>query len=286
MNTTTELLASIDLEVIDKNIFRGHSHDVGSPNVFGGQVLSQSLHAAMLTVPQERTVHSLHSYFILPGNLEIPIIFDVDHIRDGGSFTTRRVRAIQNGKVIFILSASFQEEQEGLDHQIDMKKIKGPEELISDQALLEQFKDQLPENIRKFRRPRPVEFRPLNPMAFIAPQKMEPRRYVWFKALGEVPNNERTHKRIVAYASDYNLLSTAILPHQHEVRINDLQLASLDHAMWFHRPVKVDDWLLFEIESPSASNSRGLARGSVFTKDGILVATVIQEGLMRIKRKK
>jgi len=281
MKDVNELLASIDLEKIDKNIYRGNSHDIGSPNVYGGQALSQALHAAILTVPDDRFVHSLHSYFILPGKLNEPIIYQVDNIRDGGSFTTRRVTGIQNGKAIFILAASFQLLQPGLAHQIDMPDITQPDELQSDYELMTQFKDQLPEQFKKFLRPKPIEFRPVNPLSFVLPQKQEPKRHIWMKAKGTVPDDITVHQRILAYASDYNLLITALLPHQADVKTHHLQLASIDHAMWFHRPFKINEWLLYILESPSASNSRGFTRGSIYTKAGILVASVVQEGLMR-----
>ncbi len=285
MKDVDSLLKSIDLEKIDSNIYRGTSHDIGSPQVYGGQALSQALHAAMLTVPNDRFVHSLHAYFILPGKLDVPIIYQVAHIRDGGSFTTRRVTGIQNGKAIFILAASFQLLQEGLDHQIDMPEIKPPDELQSDVDLMMQFKDQIPKRFKNFLRPRPIEFRPVNPLSFILPQKQEPKRYIWMKAKGAVPDDLTVHQRLLAYASDYNLLITALLPHQAEVKLHHLQLASLDHAMWFHRPFKIDEWLLYALDSPSASNTRGFTRGSLYTKNGQLIASVVQEGLMRPKQK-
>lgn len=284
MNDVESLLKAIELEKIDKNIFRGTSHDVGSPQVYGGQALSQALHAAMLTVPDDRFVHSLHAYFILPGKLDVPIIYQVLHIRDGGSFTTRRVTGIQNGKAIFILAASFQLLQEGLEHQIDMPEITPPEELQSDVDLMKQFKDQIPKRFKNFLRPRPIEFRPVNPLSFILPQKQEPKRYIWMKAKGTVPDDLTTHQRILAYASDYNLLITALLPHQDKVAMQNLQLASLDHAMWFHRPFKVDEWILYVLDSPSASNTRGFTRGAIYTKEGVLISSVVQEGLMRKKQ--
>jgi len=283
MNNVDSLLKAIELEKIDKNIFRGTSHDVGSPQVYGGQALSQALHAAMLTVPDDRFVHSLHAYFILPGKLDVPIIYQVLHIRDGGSFTTRRVTGIQNGKAIFILAASFQLLQEGLEHQIDMPDITPPEELQSDVDLMNQFKDQIPKRFKNFLRPRPIEFRPVNPLSFILPQKQEPKRHIWMKAKGNLPDDLTIHQRVLAYASDYNLLITALLPHQNKVAIQNLQLASLDHAMWFHRSFRVDEWILYVLDSPSASNTRGFTRGSIYTKEGVLISSVVQEGLMRKK---
>jgi len=281
LQSARELLGALDLEPIEVNVFRGINHDVGSPNVFGGQVLSQSLHAAILTVPADRIVHSLHAYFILPGDLNHPIIYMVDQVRDGGSFTTRRVKAVQHGKDIFILAASFQKAQEGLDHQIQMPEITPPEELISDEDLVSKFGDKIPAGLRRFLRPRPIEFRPVNPMSFILPEKQEPIRYVWFRAKGNLSMDLPIQQRLLAYASDYNLLTTAIQPHQQEVQIQHLQLASLDHAMWFHRSFDINNWLLYVVDSPSASNGRGFTRGNIFTKEGVLVASVVQEGLMR-----
>lgn len=286
MENVKELLHSLDLEQIEVNIFRGRNHDIGANHVFGGQVLSQALHAAILTVPEDRHAHSMHGYFILPGDLNHPIIYMVDQVRDGGSFTTRRVKAIQHGKDIFIIAISFQLLQEGLDHQIDRPNVPDPEVLHSDQDLLEKHGDQLPESFKRFLSPRPIEFRPVDPMNFLMPQQQDPLRYVWFRAKGQVSGGQTIHQRLLAYASDYNLLTTAIQPHQHEVQIHQLQLASLDHAMWFHRPADLSKWLLYEIDSPSASNTRGFTRGSIYQQDGTLVASVVQEGLIRPKRRK
>ena len=285
LKNASDLLKILDLEQIEVNIFRGHNHDIGANHVFGGQVLSQALHAAILTVPEDRIAHSMHAYFILPGDLGHPIIYIVDQVRDGGSFTTRRVKAIQHGKDIFIMAVSLQTKQEGLHHQIDMPNIVPPEELQSDEDLLHQFSDRLPESFKRFLRPRPIEFRPVDPFNFILPEKQEPLRHVWFKAKGDYEGDHTIQQRLLAYASDYNLLTTAIQPHQDEIQIHQVQLASLDHAMWFHRPFTMNDWLLYEVDSPSASNARGFTRGSIFSKDGTLVASVAQEGLIRPKRK-
>lgn len=278
-----KLLKSIALEQLDANLFRGFSHDIGSPNVYGGQAISQALDAAIQTIPRDRFVHSLHSYFILPGDLTKPIIYQVLNIRDGGSFSTRRVTGMQNGKAIFILAASFQLEQQGLDHQIKIPQTTPPDQLQSDFDLMTQFKDQIPKSFKNFIRPKPIEFRPVNPLSFILPQKQAPKRYIWMRAIGKVPNDTTIQQRLLAYASDYNLLITALLPHQHETNISKLQLASIDHAMWFHRTFNLEDWLLYELDSPSASNTRGFTRGNIYTKDGKLVASVVQEGLMRQK---
>lgn len=286
LKDTHDLLEALDLELIDDNIYRGGNHDIGAHHVFGGQVLSQALHAAMMSVPDDRHVHSMHAYFVLPGDLSHPIIYNIDTVRDGGSFTTRRVQAIQHGKDIFIIAISFQLKQEGFDHQIEMPDIPGPGKLHSDQDLLEKYADQLPEAYRRFLQPRPIEFRPVDPSNFLGNQDQDPLRYVWFRAKGDVPTDTRIHQRLLAYASDYNLLTTALQPHQEEAIQHKVQLASIDHAMWFHRDFRIDQWLLYMVDSPSASNARGFTRGSIFTEDGMLVASVVQEGLLRKKGKR
>lgn len=286
LTNVADLIGELRLEQIEENIFRGTSHDIGASHVFGGQVLSQALHAAILTTAADRIAHSMHAYFILPGDLDHPIIYIVNQVRDGGSFTTRRVRAIQHGRDIFIMAVSFQLEQEGLVHQTPMPTVVPPDDLQSDADLLNQFADRLPESFKRFLRPRPIEFRPVDPFNFILPEKQDPIRHIWFRAKGEVQGDQTLHQRLLAYASDYNLLTTAIQPHQDEIQIYQVQLASLDHAMWFHRPVNLNDWLLYEVDSPSASNARGFTRGSIFSQDGSLVASVAQEGLIRPKRKK
>ena len=285
MKEISELIDLLNLEQIEENLFRGYSKTVGSANVFGGQVLAQALSAAINTVPEERHVHSLHSYFILPGNLDIPIIFQVDRIRDGGSFTTRRVKAIQQGREIFLMSASFQSDEIGFDHQIAMPKVQEPEQLVSWKDLAKHFGEFLPQNMYDFLNlDRPIEFRPVELYNPAVPEKRDPFRHIWMKSIGEMPENPKFHPLVLAYASDYNLLTSALLPHGKEGSIPKLQLASLDHAMWFHRPFRMDDWLLYAIDSPSASNSRGFTRGNIFTRDGKLVASVAQEGLMRPRK--
>lgn len=285
MKEISELLDLLNLEQIEENLFRGYSKTVGSANVFGGQVLAQALSAAINTVQEERHMHSLHSYFILPGNLDIPIIFQVDRIRDGGSFTTRRVKAIQQGREIFLMSASFQSDEIGFDHQIAMPKVQEPEQLVSWKDLAKHFGEFLPQNMYDFLNlDRPIEFRPVELYNPAVPEKRDPFRHIWMKSIGEMPENPKFHPLVLAYASDYNLLTSALLPHGKEGSIPKLQLASLDHAMWFHRPFRMDDWLLYAIDSPSASNSRGFTRGNIFTRDGKLVASVAQEGLMRPRK--
>lgn len=286
MKEVKELLDLLDLEQIEVNLFRGLSHSIGSNRVFGGQVLAQSLNAAIRTVPSDRFVHSLHAYFILAGDIHQPIIFEVERIRDGGSFTTRRVKAIQGGQVIFFMSASFQLDQEGFDHHINMPNVSPPDNLVSWEELSEKFGELLPENIRRFlNMDRPIEFRPVELHNPALPGKSQPYRHIWMKARGTMPEDKASHQCVLAYTSDYNLLTTALLPHGPEGAMHNVQLASLDHAMWFHRDFRVDQWLLYAIDSPSASNARGFTRGNIFTQDGRLIASVVQEGLMRpIKR--
>ena len=279
-----QLLNHLELEVIEKNIFRGESREMGSKRVFGGQVLAQALHAATQTVPDDRQAHSFHAYFILPGDTSAPIIYNVDRTRDGGSFTTRRVNAIQNGQDIFVMAVSYQLDQPGLDHQIEMPKVPDPDDLITDQELAKKFGDFVPEAVHRMLRERPIEFKPVEFPDLLSPVENPPFQHVWLRSKGPMPDDKRLHNQVLAYASDYNLLLTAIRPHA--VTINQLQLASLDHAMWFHRDFRVDEWLLYALDSPSASNSRGFTRGNIFSRDGKLVASVTQEGMIRKKRKK
>jgi acyl-CoA thioesterase-2 len=282
MKTINELLDLLQLEVIEENLFRGHSTNIGSGRVFGGQVLAQSLWAAMQTAPPGRVLHSLHSYFLLAGDISQPIIFEVDRIRDGGSFTTRRVKAIQKGKAIFLMSASFHTPEPGYDHHLNMPNVSPPEMLVSWDDLVSQYGKSLPGNIRRFLEiERPIEFKPVELVNLDLKGATQPVRHVWMRTKGEMPQDPALHQTVLAYASDYNLLTTALLPHGNEASFGDYMLASLDHAMWFHRELKMDDWLLYAIDSPSASGARGFTRGSVFTRDGVLVASVVQEGLMR-----
>ncbi len=282
MKKIADLLSLLQLEQLEVNLFRGSSVSVGSSRVFGGQVMAQALSAAMETVPAERNVHSFHGYFVLPGMIDRPIVFEVDRIRDGGSFTTRAVRAIQDGAAIFFLTASFQIDQEGYEHQMEMPTVTPYDELVSYEGMAKQFGDQLPPNIKKILNvERPVEFRPVEFLNPFAAEKYEPVRNVWLRSYGEMPDNRRQHDLVLAYTSDYNLLTTALLPHGKAADFTSLQIASLDHAMWFHRPFRADEWLLFSIDSPSASGARGFTRGNFFDTQGRLVASVVQEGLMR-----
>lgn len=277
-----DLIKVLSLERIELNLFRGESRDIGSPQVFGGQVLGQALAAACATV-EGRDVHSFHAYFIRRGDFNLPIVYEVDRARDGGHFSTRRVVAIQNGEQIFNMGASFQSTEAGLDHQFTAPAVPAPEGLRDLQALVRESISYVPEAVRNIMsKRRPFEFRPVQPTDYRNPQKRPPYNNVWFRAVGMLPDNEALHRALLAYVSDYALLETALLPHAPRPPSAPLVMASLDHAMWFHRPVRVDDWLLYCTDSPSASGARGFARGSVFSRDGRLVASTAQEGLMRV----
>jgi len=283
MKDIHKLLEQVSLEKIEENIYRGESHSIGGRRVFGGQVLAQGLQAATLTVPEDRLAHSMHGYFILPGDVTKPIVYEVDRIRDGGSFTTRRVVAIQNGKAIFNMAASFQISEKGFDHQIDMPNVPPPETLMNAVELMKANREKLPEYLqRSLELPRPIEFRPVEMPHFIHPSKGRPFRNIWIKAKGNMKDHPAIHRVMLAYASDYNLLETALRPHGRSW--TDLIAASIDHAMWFHRDFRMDDWLLYALDSPSASNARGFTRGNIFDRNGTLVASVVQEGLIRERR--
>ncbi|MGB1015148.1 MAG: acyl-CoA thioesterase II [Nannocystaceae bacterium] len=282
----TDVLANLvellRLERIEENLFRGQSQDLGWGNVFGGQVLGQALSAAVQTVPTDRSVHSLHGYFLRTGDASKPIVYDVDCIRDGRSFTTRRVVAIQNGKAIFNLAASFQIQEPGFEHQDEMPEVAGPEGLLSERELFLKIADKIPEKLRERAfAERPIEIRPVKPVNVLRPDVRPPHRAVWWRARGPLPDDPALHQYLLAYASDFYFLPTTMQPHGVSWRTPGMQVASLDHAMWFHRPFRIDEWMLYMIDSPSASHARGLARGRVFTRDGRLVATTAQEGLIR-----
>jgi acyl-CoA thioesterase-2 len=277
-----QLLKLLELEEIEENIFRGQSQDMGFKNVFGGQVLGQALSAASYTVTPERSVHSLHAYFLRPGDDTKPIVYIVEPMRDGKSFTTRRVKAVQKGEPIFFMSASFQREETGFDHQDGMPDVPGPEGIASAMELAKKLADQIPSGIReKILCAKPIEMRPVNPVNPFAPEKMPPRKYIWFRTIGPLPDEAATHRYMLAYASDFNLVATSLYPHGHTYWEPEMQVASLDHAMWFHRPFRMDQWLLYVTDSPSASQARGMNFGRIFTRKGRLVATVAQEGLIR-----
>jgi acyl-CoA thioesterase-2 len=277
-----QLVELLSLEQIEVNLFRGQTQDLGWGQVFGGHVLGQALSAAAQTVPDDRLVHSLHGYFLLPGDVERPIVYDVDRIRDGGSFTTRRVKAIQNGEAIFNMSASFHLEESGFEHQDEMPDVEGPEGLASQTELARRAADQIPEPLREgFTAETPIEIRPVEPMNYLEPDVREPESAAWYRVRGELPDERDVHRYLLAYASDFNFLATALYPHGVSWLTPGMQMASLDHSMWFHRPFRFDDWLLHTIESPSAAGGRGLVRGRMFDTEGHLVAATTQEGLMR-----
>ena len=278
-----DLIKLLDLEPLEVNLFRGESRDIGSPQVFGGQVLGQALAAATATV-EGRIVHSLHAYFLRRGDCNAPIVYQVDRSLDGHSFCNRRVVAIQHGASIFNMAASFQLEEEGFDHQIEMPPVPAPEMLADSSRPTQATLAYLPEGVRRFlERPRPFEFRLVQPMELLSPRKAPPARQVWFRAVDRLPDDEGLHRRLLAYLSDYFLLDTATLPHGQTSFSGRLFMASIDHAMWFHRPLRVDEWLLYAVESPSASGARGFARAGVYSRDGRLVASTAQEGLVRLR---
>ena len=282
-----ELLDILNLEKLEHNLYRGRSPEVGWQRVFGGQVIGQALVAAQKTVATDRYVHSLHCYFMRPGDTAVPIIYEVDRIRDGGSFTTRRVVAIQHGHAIFSLSASFQVEEEGLEHQLPMPEgIPGPEGLTPQREFLAALGEDVPENIRRYwQRDRPVEIRPVNTEHYTTNKKLPPFQHLWMRATGPVPNDRALQAAVLAYFSDMSLIDAATYPHGRSLFDPELQMASLDHAMWFHRPDTLSDWLLYTQDSPSSGGARGLARGSIYSRNGKLIASVAQEGLLRVRRK-
>lgn len=279
-----ELLQLLELEQFEENLFRGQSQDLGFGNVYGGQVLGQALSAAYRTVPPERSVHSLHAYFLRHGDVEEPIVYSVDRIRDGKSFTTRRVVGIQKGRAIFNMAASFQIDEPGFDHQDSMPSVPGPEGLVSERELVNRNADRIPSPLReKLQSRQPIEIRPVDPMNLFAPEKREPLRYNWIRTIDQMPDDPMAHKCLLAYASDYGLMGASLYPHGRSFWSPDLQAASLDHAMWFHRPFRMDDWLLYEMQSPNACNARGIGFGKIYDRQGALVATVAQEGLIRYR---
>ena len=277
-----ELLDLLDLEPLEVNIYRGRNRDIGTGRVFGGQVLAQALVAARRTVDEPREAHSLHGYFILPGDLAAPIVYFVDRLRDGSSFSTRQVTAIQHGRAIFSLSASFQIEERGFEHQTPMPDVPPPEELANELDLIRGMADRIPDALRQIlTQDRPIDFRPVAPIDPFHPDKRPPLRYMWLRAIERLPDDRLTHQAVLAYASDYGLLGTALLPHGVAPRSPSIQIATLDHAFWAHRPFRADEWLLYAMDSPAAAGARGFSRGAFYTRDGQLVASVAQEGLTR-----
>jgi acyl-CoA thioesterase-2 len=276
-----DLIRVMTLERLEDNLFRGQSRDIGSPQVYGGQVLGQALVAASATVVG-RMAHSLHAYFLRRGDFNSPIVYEVDRAWDGKHFATRRVVAIQHGQQIFNMSASFQVPENGLDHQAQMPIVPPPESLRDQDTLYREAAAVMPPEImRVLERRRPFEFRPVQPPDFIRSEPKPPSKEVWFRAADPLPDDEALHRCLLAYASDFQLIDTALKPHALPLTTK-MVVASIDHAMWFHRSVRLDDWLLYVLDSPSASGARGFTRGSIFARDGRLLASVAQEGLIRV----
>jgi acyl-CoA thioesterase-2 len=282
--TATDLIRLLDLEEIEQNHYRATSPSEGWQRVYGGQVLGQALVAASRTVPDDRPAHSLHGYFLRPGDTTHPILYKVDRIRDGASFTTRRVVAIQHGQAIFNMSISFQVVEDGMSHQFPMPDAPAPESLLDERALREQWLAEMPEfRVDGWNQERPIDVRPIDPVNIFRPGVRPPTQMCWMRCRDRLPDDPRLHQCVLAYLSDWSLLDTATLPHGVSFMQPNAQMASLDHAMWFHRPFRADEWLLYVQDSPSASGARGLNRGLVYTRDGVLVASAAQEGLMRIR---
>lgn len=288
MKTTAALIDLLDLKPIRKNVFSGESVTIGSAIVFGGQVLAQAVNAAYRTIPENRFLHSLHSYFLEAGDLTLPIEYDVAEMRNGGSFSTRRVTASQNQKTIFILAASFHKKEEGFEHQTEINPdIKQPEELLSWEDMVKKFDDFLPKSIKSFLSiERPIDFKPVHIPNPTKPENRPAKEEIWFKLKGDIPEmNTPLKHQILTYISDYNVLNAAFNPNAKDYNFGNTMTASLDHSMWFFRDFEFDDWMLFSAESPNTYGARGLCRGNIFTRDGKLVASFAQEGLMRPKRK-
>jgi len=278
-----ELIALLSLERIEVNLFRGVSHDIGTKRVYGGQVLGQAIKAAQNTV-EDRYIHSLHAYFLRIGDHTAPIIYEVDRTRDGQSFSARRVVAIQHGKPIFTMAASFQIKETSVNYQEQMPVTAPPEQLQSINDFLGNLSERAPD---KFRLTAslyaPFEMKPVEPVDLANPKKREPIRHLWLKATDKLPDDPVIHHILMAYVSDFSLLDTNLLPHGLHVLDSNIQIASIDHAMWFHRDFRIDDWLLYACEGVSTSGARGVARGRFFTREGVLVASTMQEGLLRFR---
>ena len=279
----SELIELLSLERLEDDLFRGQSRDIGTKYVFGGQVLGQALSAAQATLAQPRAAHSLHAYFLRAGDIEAPIVYHVDRTRDGGSFSVRRVTAVQHGKVIFFCAASFQHEEPGAEHQVSMPDVPKPEDLEPAPAIPPEKLALLPVLVRRWLdRTGPFEFRQVYPRDELNPPKRPPFQQVWFRLTEKVGDAPELHRALLAYASDFHLLGTATFPHGISYYQPNVQMASLDHALWFHRSFRADDWLLYAIDSPSAQGARGLARGQIFDRAGRLVASTVQEGMIRV----
>jgi acyl-CoA thioesterase-2 len=280
-----DLLNILDLEPLEVNLFRGRSPQVGWQRVFGGQVIGQALVAAVRTVDASRPPHSMHAYFLLPGDPKVPIIYDVDRMRDGKSFTTRRVTARQHGQPIFSMLASFHADEAGLEHQAKMPDVPPPESLPSEAEMREKILPMMPDPVRRYyERERPIELRPVEFDRYLGKKYPDGRFHVWIKTTGRLPDDPAIHQCVLAYTSDMGLLDTALVPHGRTLFEKEFMAASLDHALWLHRPFRADEWLLYAQETPNLHGSRGFGRGLIFTRDGILVASVAQEGLVRQRR--
>jgi len=278
-----ELLGLMRLEALEVNLFRGTSRDIGTQRVFGGQVLAQALLAASSTVEQ-RLAHSLHAYFLRAGDPDAPIVYNVDRSRDGRSFSARRVVAIQHGRPIFTLAASFQVEEDGVEHQFDMPQVPGPEEVPAMALLPREEFDHMPKSMQRWLdRFGPFEFRAVRGADPDDRAPQPPYKELWFKLHGELDDNPQLHRALLAYVSDFHLVGTATLPHGISWVQGNLMIASLDHAMWFHRDFRLDDWLLYSCDSPSTGSGRGLARGMIYDRQGRLVASTAQEGVIRVR---
>ena len=284
-SAVADLLSILDLEELDINLFRGRSPQAGWQRVFGGQVIGQALVAAVRTVDASRPPHSMHAYFLLPGDPKVPIIYDVDRIRDGKSFTTRRVTARQHGHPIFSMLVSFHTDEPGLDHQAKMPAVPPPESLPNESEMRKKLLPTMPDPVRRYyERERPIELRPVEFARYTSREHRDPRFHVWIRATAPLPNDPAIHQCVLAYASDMTLLDSTLIPHGRTVFEKSIQAASLDHALWFHRPFRADDWLLYAQDAPNAECALGLARGLIFARDGTLVASVAQEGLIRARR--
>lgn len=280
-----QLFEHLDLETLDVDLYRSTHKNEGWMRVYGGQVLAQALLSASRTVPADRQPHSLHSYFMRPGNLNHPIIFMVERLRDGKSFNTRRVSAMQNGEVILNLAASFQILEDGLSHQSEMPAVPPPEQCLTRKELAEKYRDSMSaEMLARFSRPFAIDLRQVDPENYLHPEKRPPQRSVWLKLNAELPEDYAWHAHILAYASDMTILETSLRPHGMSLFSNRLQVASLDHAMWFHRPFRADEWLLYVQDSPSSAAGRGFSRGSIYRQNGELAVSVAQEGLIRVRQ--
>jgi acyl-CoA thioesterase II len=284
MSAVQDLLVLLDLEQLEMNMFRGRSPETMWQRVFGGQVIGQALVAACRTV-DGRPPHSLHAYFLLPGDPKVPLIYEVDRLRDGKSFSTRRVIAIQHGRPIFSMAASFHSDEEGFEHQAKMPKVPGPDALPNESEVKQNFMRMMPDPVRRYyERERPIELRPVEFERYLGKKFDDARFNVWIRATGQLPDDPAIHRCVLAYASDMTLLDASLVPHGHSVFEKEIMAASLDHALWIHRPFRADEWLLYAQDSPNLRGGRGFSRGLIFSQTGQLIASVAQEGLIRLRR--